>query len=157
MERQSSTKKQPHNPIFFTDRDLGKIIPDALEEIGIEVVRHDRVFSTPPRDIKWLKFVGDNCFLAFTHDKNIGRKPEQKDMVMIAKVGLFILAGHHPHKILATNLVRTIQKVIKFSENHTPPYIARIYKPSDDKYRRGKAGNVKLWLSHEQWLVDKVK
>ena len=43
MKRSSS--KQPPEIVFFTDRDLGRrVVPEALEQAGVQVERHDTLF-----------------------------------------------------------------------------------------------------------------
>ncbi len=39
---------------FFTDRDLGRRVPDALAAAGFSVERHDNHFEKPGRVQMWL-------------------------------------------------------------------------------------------------------
>jgi hypothetical protein len=150
LKRPSSTRPQPE-VVFFTDRDLGRIIPDALRRAGFRVERHDDHFGPTTPDIRWLRTVGKNGWVALTRNKNIRYNSEERDMVMEAGVALFMLVGRHPHRVLAQNLVQTMPKIVHFIATHQPPYIAKVYKPRDERFHAGKPGRVVLWLSYHNW------
>ena len=59
------------------------------------------------------------------------------------------------HEELAQNLVATVEKIQNFIENHQPPYIAKIYRPSPEftKNTKPRTGRIELWLSHEDWTA----
>jgi hypothetical protein len=140
-------------PIFFTDRDLGKSVPDIIRKAGINVVKHSDHFPDDAKDQDWLLEVGQKGWFCLTHDKRIRYKPNEKDAVMRAGVGLFILVGHAPHDELANNFVNTLSKIERFIGKHDPPFIAKIYR-APKKFRSfgKKPGSVKLSLSHKEWL-----
>lgn len=151
--------KQPPEPVFFTDRDLGRKIPDAVEAAGFKVERHDEHFGPLTPDTTWLREVGVRGWIALSHNKEIRYNTDERDMVMRAGVGLFFLIGHTTHDELALNLVQSLPKVIRFLETHRRPFIARIYRPSPVKdVYKGKAGRVEMWLTEEEWrrLVGRV-
>ena len=81
MKRRSSTKQQPEY-VFFTDRDLGHIVRDALAQGGVPVERHDSHFSQNTSDAEWLRAVGargqtsDRTRLACGIDQSIISKLE---------------------------------------------------------------------------------
>lgn len=151
MKRPSSTRLL-RDPVFFTDRDLGKIVPRALRKAGHRVERHDDHFEPTTLDTEWLREVGRRRWIAITHNKDIRYNAQERDMAMRAGVPLFMLIGHYPHDILARNLVQTLPWVFRFLEWHRPPFIARIYKAAEDRFSEGKPGKVNLWLSYDQWL-----
>lgn len=156
MRKRSSTK--PPEPTFFTDRDLGRQIPEILERADLLVERHDDHFPPHTLDVDWLREVGRRGWLALTHNKEIRYRTAERDMVMRAGVGLFMLIGHAPHAELAMNFVQTLSKVHAFLSTHDPPFIARVYRPSPaTDVTLGKPGRVELWLSLEQWkrLIDR--
>jgi hypothetical protein len=148
LRRQSSTKPQ-HEYVFFTDRDLGKIVPNALEQAGVRVERHDSHFPPTTPDVAWLAAVGERGWIALTHNRRLRYVAVERDMVMRARVALFCLIGDVPHQELAANVVRTLDRIIAFREAHSPPFIAKVYRPSP----RGsvKPGHVTLDLSLSQW------
>jgi len=146
-------------PVFFTDRDLGKLIPELLRKAGINVEKHSDHFRHDARDEEWLTEAGRRNWFCLTHNWRIRYKPNEKDAVMRAGVGLFILAGSATHQELANNLVNTFHNIERFIENHNRPFIAKIYRPS--KKLRSLSGNrpghVELWLSYEEWVKGEME
>ncbi len=141
--------------IFFTDRDLGSSFPQVLSEAGLHVEKHDDHFSdnNTPDDV-WLSMVGQNGWFAISRDKHIRYRKNERDAVMQAGVGLFLIVGQAPHRVLAENFVDCIHKIEQFLNRHDPPFIAKVYQPPSEQLLRGsrKKGSVKLYLSHEEWL-----
>ena len=141
-------------PVFFTDRDLGNSVPELLQEAGVNVKKHSDHFPDDVKDSDWLTQVGQKGWFCLTHDKRIRYKSNEKDAVMRAGVGLFILVGHAPHRELANNFINTLHKVESFIKKHERPFIAKIYRPLR-KLRSSSSnrpGRVVLWLSYEEWV-----
>ena len=139
--------------IFFTDRDLGKLFPQVLLEAGLRVERHDDHFGQTTPDDVWLPEIGRRGWLAVTKNFRIRYQPNERDAVMRAGVGLFIVVGKARHQELAENFVATISQIERFLQAHRPPFIARIYRPSATPTHKEsrKPGRVELWLSHDEW------
>lgn len=153
-------KRSPHlrkgslTPVFFTDRDLGKLVPKLLRKAGISVEGHSDRFPHDVKDEVWLTEVGRKGWFCLTHDKRIRYRPNEIAAVMRADVGLFILVGRATYQELADNFIKTLHKVERFVEKHKRPFIAKVSRPTK-KLRlssRERPGEVKLWLSYEQWL-----
>lgn len=140
--------------VFFTDRDLGKQFPACLREAGLAVETHDDHFDPAASDEEWLTEVGRRGWLVLTRDKRIRYKPNERDAVMRAGVGMFVLVGGMPHQQLAENFVATVKRVEAFLRKHHPPFIAKIYRPSMRHVadKRQEPGRVELWLTYDQWL-----
>ena len=146
--------------IFFTDRDLGHLFPTILREAGLEVQIHDDNFQETaerkaPDDVEWLPVVGERGWIVISHDQRMGRNPIEIDAIMRAGVRMFIVVGSKtPFPDLARNFVANIHKIERFLEAHPEPFIARVYRPTTEQLRKGsrKKGEVKLWLSHSDWL-----
>jgi len=149
-KKPSSSKPLP-NPVFFTDRDLGHLLPETLREGGLIVERHDDHFGPLTPDVEWLEEVGRRGWVALSHNKQIRYNSEERDMVMRAGVPLFLLIGKHPHPVLAQNLVQTIPRLLGFLEDHEPPFIARIYRAPEERFLDRAPGRVQLWLAYEDW------
>ena len=139
--------------VFFTDRDLGRIVPNALRQAGVTVEAHDDHFDPLTPDTDWLKEVGSRDWIALSHNKDIRYNPEERDMVMRAGVPLFMLIGKRGHHILAQNLVQTLPKLLGFVRDNSPPYIAKIYTPPEKDFAAGKPGRIILWLTYDEWLA----
>ena len=154
MTKRSSTKQPPKNWVFFTDRDLGNAVPDAIDAAGYTVERHEIHFpdsSTP--DEVWLPFVANKGWVALTHDKRIRRVKIERDAAMNAGVALFFLIGNMPHRDLAKNLVATIPRIIHFREKHDVPFIARVHR-CEAKFVVGtRPGTVDMALTKPDWLA----
>lgn len=154
MRKPSSTRPPP-SPVFFTDRDLGHKIADALLERGVPVERHDDHFGPLTPDTTWLRAAGDHGWIVLSHNSEIRYVTEERDMVMRAGVPLFILIGHTTHDLLARNVVQTLGQIHEFLASHEPPFIARVYRPSPvEGVLEGKPGRVEMWLSHAEWLAS---
>lgn len=151
MRKRSSTKPQ-RRPTFFTDRDLGHQVPDALARAGLSVERHDDHFDPSTPDTEWLREIGRRGWVALSHNKEIRCNALERDMVMRAGVPLFMLIGDTTHAVLAKNFVQTLPRIMTFLAKHQPPFIARVYRPSPvTDVAAGKPGRVELWLSLNQW------
>lgn len=157
LKRRSATKP-PEDYTFFTDRDLGTSIPEAIREAGYSVIAHDTVFpdaqNTEDRD--WLERVGAEGWLALSHNYRIRNEPDEIDMAMRAGVALFFLIGKR-HEDLVTNLRLTLPRIIRFRKNNKPPFVAKVHRPEKPDDFGKKAGRVSMWVTEEQWRLGKVK
>ena len=97
--------------IFFTDRDLGATFPRILSENGLHAERHDDHFMDHASDSEWLLEVGRRGWYAISKDRRIRYRPNERDAVMQAGVGLFRLIRNAPHRALADNFAATISKI----------------------------------------------
>ena len=130
------------SPIFFTDRDLGRVFPDILEANGLRVKRHADLFPHDAADEEWLLEVGRNGWVAVSRDRRIYYRPNEKDAVVRAGARLFIVVGKARHRELAENFVGSIRAIERFAHRHDPPFIAKVYRPAPD---RAGPGRVALW------------
>jgi hypothetical protein len=48
---------EPHEIVFFTDRDLGHQFPEQLRRAGLKVERHDDHFDSLTNDPNWIGVV----------------------------------------------------------------------------------------------------
>ncbi len=141
--------------IFFTDRDLGALFPRIVSEAGLRVEKHDDHFAdNHTSDDTWLRMVGQRGWLAISKDKRIRYRQNERDAVMEAGVGLFLVVGRACHRALAENFVACIHKIQNFLNKHDPPSIAKVYQPPPSKQKRlgsRKKGRVELYLSCADW------
>jgi PIN like domain len=134
--------------VYFTDRDLGRQFPAILRAGEIAVEEHGDHFDPSTPDDVWLAEIANRRWVAITHDRRIRYKANERDAVMQAGIALLVVIGNAPYPELASNFVRTIDRIERFLEAHEPPFIAKVYRPQSD----GVHGRVELWLSHEDWL-----
>jgi hypothetical protein len=132
---------------YFTDRDLGKQFGTILRAGGLIVERHADHFAPDTPDDVWLAEVGRRGWIALTHDRRIRYKPNERDAVMRHRVGLLVIVGAAPFADLARAFLATLPSIERFLENHKPPFIAKVYRPSlDDTTQRSVSpGRVELW------------
>lgn len=134
-------------PVFFTDRDLGKRFPDILSASGLAVERHADHFPPDCRDEVWLEEIGKKGWIAITHDRRIRYKTNELAAVMQHRVALLVIIGHAPYPELARAFVATQGRVAHFLQKHTPPFIAKVYRPtaSKDVSNKSAPGRIELW------------
>jgi hypothetical protein len=132
--------------VFFTDRDLGKQFPEILRSAGLTVERHLDHFAPDETDEAWLKVVGERGWIALTHDRRIRYKPNELAAVVRYDVVLLVIIGAAPYAKLARAFVATLTRVERFVATHSPPYIAKVFRPSPAETARDEAaGRVELW------------
>ena len=134
--------------VYFTDRDLGQRFPDILMAAGIDVERHKTHFADDAPDEEWIAEVAKRGWIAITHDKAISRRPNERQAVLDAGLGLLIMVGAAPYPDLAQNFVVTRTRIDAFVERHTRPFIARVYRPAPGEVakKRKPVGRVEYWL-----------
>jgi len=135
------------DPVFFTDRDLGKKFPQTLRDAGLTVERHADHFAPDCPDDQWLEVIGQRGWVAVTHDGRIRYKPNELAAVMQHRVSLLVVIGHAPYPELAQAFVATRSRILKFIDQHKPPYIAKVYRPAvGDIIKNPTApGRIELW------------
>jgi hypothetical protein len=151
LTKPSATRPPLSSWTFFTDRDLGNVVPDALLAAGYNAVRHDQIFGPRTRDEEWLPIVAERGWLALSHNKRIRRVPVERDAAMRSGLALFLLIGKMPHGELAKNVVATAPRIVEFREKHQPPFIARVSRPETKFAIGSRPGTVELALSESQW------
>lgn len=132
---------------YFTDRDLGKQFADVLRAAGLAVERHADHFAPDTADAVWLEAVGRHGWVALTHDRRIRYKRNERDAVMRHGVALLVIVGAAPFADLARAFVATRPRIERFLKQNTPPFIAKVYRPSpaDTRPTGPPPGRVELW------------
>jgi hypothetical protein len=103
------------------------------------------VDTTPDED--WLEEVGRRGWTALTHNSRIRYQPNQLNAVMSHRVALLVIVGKATHADLARSFVNTLPRINDFLEERTPPFIAKVYRPSPSELERSSMakGRVELW------------
>lgn len=135
-------------PIFFTDRDLGKKFPAILREAGLCVEPYDEHFpsGTVP-DEEWLRYVGERHWIAISHDRSQIITPPERDAAMRAGVKVFYVIGSAPYAELAISFLDAIDQVRKLIARHQDPFLAKVYRSTAAQRAR-----VRVYLTFAQWL-----
>lgn len=133
--------------IYFTDRDLGKQFPARLRQAGLQVERFFDHFGDTTPDTEWLGAVGRSGWVAITHDERIRYKANELAAVLQHRVAMLVVVGHAPYPELAEHFVRTIARIEAFVDGRSPPYIAKVYRPTPKELslRADAPGSVSLW------------
>jgi len=138
--------------VFFTDRDLGNRFPQILAAAGLTVKKHSDHFRANCPDEEWLKIIGQKGWTAITHDGRIRYKPNELDAVIRNDVALLVVVGKASFQELAQNFVATIPKIMELLKTHSPPLIAKIYRPSSKGIAKdsNSPGSAELWYPKPQ-------
>lgn len=134
--------------VCFTDRDLGKQFPRILAEAGLQVERHGELFAPDGSDEQWLEHCGAQGRIAVTHNSRIRYVPNELAAVQRCGVRLLIIVGQAPTAELAHNFVRTLPRIEAVLDQHRPPFILKVYRPSaaTDAGASASVGKVELWF-----------
>lgn len=133
--------------VWFTDRDLGKRFPEILTAAGLTVERHHDLFAPDGSDEEWLEHCGRNARIALTHNERIRYTPNELAAVIDHRVALLVVVGKVSLAELARNFVKTLPKIEAFLDEHAPPYIAKVYRPSPAqlKHDADSPGAIASW------------
>lgn len=149
-KRRSATPEPPEEPTFFTDRDLGKLIPTILRSAGLSVrAYHEHFVSPDTPDPTWIDFVGKQGWIAITHDRTIRYTPEAKTALMEAGTKTFVLIGRHAHAKLAESFLKALPQIKRLIKNHDEPFIAKVYTVNPDTSKAKPVA--KMWYTKTQW------
>jgi hypothetical protein len=79
--------------------------------------------------------------------RRIRYKPNELAAVVQHNVTLLVVIGDAPYAELARSFMATLPRVLAFLEDHRPPVIGKVYRPSPAELaKRSKAsGRVELW------------
>ncbi len=116
---------------FIFDEGLGHGLATGLRLAGKNV---EHVLDNFPRgtpDIEWLRYVGENKLILVTKDKDIRRKPNEKELLLEHNIVAFYLGGSEKsgHDILR-QLVNAWEKMEfeakkQFKKNLAGAFIVR--------------------------------
>jgi hypothetical protein len=152
-----SASKQPEQPVYFIDRSFGPKqdgdVVRILKASGMRVEAHDTHFpDAPPDDPVWLAFIARHGWIGITTDKQISLTEAETHAVMSNGVKLFICIGRSPYTKIAENIANSQHRMARYIRKHRDPFIARLYMANDDEMRRHRAGQVKVYLTYEEWI-----
>lgn len=137
--------------VYFTDRDLGKRFPEILASAGLSVERHQDLFPADGSDEQWLEHCGKNGRIALSHNLRIRYTPNELAAVIRHGVALLIVSGKVPLPDLGHNFVTSLARIEAFVDEHEPPFIAKVYRPSAVELKRKPTmpGSITLWYPNK--------
>lgn len=127
----SASRKQPKEPTFFVDRQLGRYkFAQVLRAAGLDVVIHDDHFAQNTIDTEWLAIAGKRDWVVITRDERIRYRAAEREALRRAKVRAFVLVAHGDLRAdaLAEIFLKALAKVKAMLANEKPPFIAKIWR-----------------------------
>jgi hypothetical protein len=131
---------EPHETVYFTDRDLGHQFPAMLRAAGLRVERHDDHFDQLTPDSEWIAEIGRRGWVAVTRDKRIRYTPLALETLMTSGARLFVIVGRFTNEEAAETFVRQSKKAENLLRKESKPFIAKIRRDA-----------VEVWLRERQW------
>ena len=162
--RRSSTRRKPHDPVFFVDADLSdSVFHGVLSAAGVRFERHDDHFAPGTDDLDWLPKAGEHDWVVLSHNRRLRYEAAQTDRLFEHNVRAIMLIGNpRPNpagkrsvftRELAENFVRSMPGILRFLERHPRPWIAKLYRPNQTP-EAGPVGpgELRMWLTLQAWL-----
>jgi hypothetical protein len=132
--------KEPREVVYFTDRDLGRKLPETLRAAGLSVETHDDHFGPLTPDDEWLATVGANGWLAITRDGRIRYSPLALRVLMENEAKLFVLVGNLSAIECADLVTRHRRQIESLAASEPGAFIAKI-----------RRDGVHLWINRKGW------
>lgn len=126
--------------VFFSDRDLGRVLPALLTAAGVRVERHDDHFGPETADEEWIAEIGRRGWVAVTRDARIRYSPLALSVLMSNRAQLFVLVGKLTTAQAAETFLKWREKVISTSLDEDGAFIAKI-----------RRDGVFMWLREKEW------
>jgi hypothetical protein len=130
----------PPDPIFFTDRDLGRRFPKLLLDAGLMVERHDTHFEPITPDEVWLPEIHRRGWTAVTRDGRIRYSPLALEAMMKAGTQLLVIVGKLTNDEAAAVFIRHEQRIRSMLASEKEGFIAKI-----------RRDGIFMWLRHARW------
>ncbi|MBP0021143.1 MAG: hypothetical protein J7647_26770 [Cyanobacteria bacterium SBLK] len=121
---------QEYEITFFVDRSLGKhTVPEILRATGINVEIHDDHFSQQTLDVEWIPEIGEQDWIILTKDARIATNRHERQAVAYAGLKMFAFASQNlSGEAMAIAFQKALPKMLKFIDESTAPFIAKVYK-----------------------------
>ncbi len=131
---------EPHEVVYFTDRDLGHRFPEKLRAAGLRVERHDDHFDQLTPDSEWIAEIGRRGWVAVTRDKRIRYSPLAIETLMTSGARLFVIVGRLTNDEAADVFVKQGKRIERLLGKERRPFIGKVRRDS-----------VKAWLRMKDW------
>ena len=129
-KRSDASSKPRESLTFFLDRALGnKVIANALRATGADVRVHNDHFAQDARDEEWLVQVAQQGWIILTKDTRIRYHTVERNALINSRARAFVLvSGNLSGQEMAQISVKALPAIRKFVAQHSPPFIAKVYK-----------------------------
>ncbi|HEV2963428.1 MAG TPA: hypothetical protein VG649_16485 [Candidatus Angelobacter sp.] len=121
--------KQPNPTIFFFDGTHGKLIPDLLRGVGMQIRIHRTMGWQPAmKDTDWIRECGKMNLAIITGDKSIEEVPEERQAVIDAKCKVFMLDDTHITKTQdwGASLLVGRERILEIAAKANGPFFVTI-------------------------------
>lgn len=112
-------------PTFYVDRCLGKAVANALRAAGANVEVHDDHFAQAALDEDWIPQVAARGWVILTKDKNIRRRAEEREAVLLSSARVITLSsGNMRGEEMAALFVSCLAEMEDLAVKQPPPFVA---------------------------------
>jgi predicted nuclease of predicted toxin-antitoxin system len=112
-------------PTFYVDRCLGKAVATALRNAGATVEVHDDHFAQDATDEAWIPDVAARSWIILTKDKNIRRRPSEREAVLLGSARVFTLCSGNMRGVeMAALFVAHLDQMEAVADGLQPPFVA---------------------------------
>ena len=135
----SSSTGRPETPVFFIEYSLGgKRLAETLRDLGVTVEVHTDHFPGNAKDTDWLTEAGRRGWAVITRDERIRYRTLEREALINAGVGAFVLAGGGKMSIgeMGRTLTKALDAMITLWARQPRPFVARL----------GRGGEVSLLI-----------
>jgi predicted nuclease of predicted toxin-antitoxin system len=138
MKEKPPPAKQLEPYIFYVERSLGgKVVPESLQQAGLNIERHKSHFVHNAEDVEWLPFCGQMGWVVLTKDKAIRSNEVELTALTRAGVACFVISsGEMTGEDMANAYIKALPHIARFLKNKERPFIARV----------SPEGNVEIWI-----------
>lgn len=133
-----SRMNEPHEIVYFTDRDLGHLFPERLRAAGVRVERHDDHFGQLTPDPEWIGDVGRRGWVALTRDARIRYSPLAIATLMESGARLFVIVGRLTTEEAAGIFLRQQKRIERLLRKEPKPFIGKIRRDKVEVWLRNK-------------------
>jgi len=127
---------EPHEIVYFTDRDLGKRFPEILRAADLRVERHDDHFGQLTPDPEWIRETGRRDWVALTRDARIRYSPLAVETLMESGARLFVIVGRLTTDQAATVFLRQRKRVERLLRKESKPFVGKIRRDTVEVWLR---------------------
>ena len=125
----------------FLDRNLtSRILLQELrkaqitKDMGLDIRAHGEEFPEfntlrEVTDAEWLEEIGQRGWLILSRDLKIQYNQAEKQAIKDSRASFFaITAKNLPSTEMARFILKAMNRIVIFAEQHNPPFIARVYR-----------------------------
>lgn len=87
---------QPNSPVFFLDRNHGKLIRDLLRRVNLQVFMHKELgWAHDKEDVAIIAECAKRNYVIVSGDKSMERVPEERQAIINGKCKVFMFDDSH--------------------------------------------------------------